>query len=80
MVDIDARDPFGGYGQIKGGTALHVAAWHGHLMVVQELVRRGAKVGAELPKIDGSLLASELARRQGHLATAMFLTAEEART
>jgi len=80
VVDVDARDPVGGYGQIQGGTALHVAAWYGHLSLVQELVRRGADVGAELQKSDGSLRASALARRQGHHTTAMFLTAEEPRS
>lgn len=80
VVEVDARDLHGGYGQIKGGTALHVAAWHGHLMLVQELVRHGAEVRAELQGEDAGLRASELAKRQGHLTTAIFLSAEEARS
>jgi len=81
LVEVDARDPYGGYGQIKGGTALHVAAWHGHLMLVQELLRHGAEVGAKLKsdESDVVLRASELASNHGHLTTASLLKAEEER-
>jgi len=71
VMDVDARDLRGGY--VKGGTALHVASWYSHLTLVQELMRRGAQVRAQLTRLqksEVSLLASELAAlhpRRGNL-------------
>jgi len=79
IVELDERDTRGGYGQIKGGTALHAAAWHGHLALVRQLVLRGADPGAELQTGHGSMHAAELASQNGYESVAAFLRTEEER-
>ncbi len=64
-LDLDGQGPYNGY------TALHDAAWHGHLEAARALVEAGARTDV---RGHASRTAHDMAREYGHTAIVGLLS------